>query len=186
MEKSIDISNNRKLVYYNIPGSTIDYNQISEGIIINNEVIKSYLLCKWDDYSFIGYNSKDKSHVEFEFDEEHLLYFPLLHFLDEDDEIIIDDDNCSLFNKRILKIYKDYDLIKMEFIDKTDSVFDNVHVFIKNICYDGRSKMDYFGLDTKERLNNFFDEAIDVILEDNHQITLEEYTKKNKILVKEK
>ena len=48
-------------------------------------------------------------------------------------------------------------------------------IFIKNVGFDLRSKIDCFKLDTKERLYKFFEDARTTLLEDYHQITIDEY-----------
>ena len=61
---------------------------------------------------------------------------------------------------------------------------DKFHVFIKNIGPDPRSKIDLNYKDTKKRLSIFFNEVIDILTEEYHQITLEEYDAKQKLKIK--
>ncbi|MCI8778594.1 MAG: hypothetical protein HFI87_05540 [Bacilli bacterium] len=86
-----------------------------------------------------------------------------------------------------MRFYKTDDIIILEFINKLDNYNDSIkhnkfNVFIKNIGLDCRSKIDCQNKDTKKRLWNFFEESIQNITEEYHQITIEEYDLKRKIL----
>ena len=184
MEKKLNINSNRKLIFSREPSYGTYLDEVEEGFSKNSKLDKGYSLSRWDDYAFVGYSSSRHHCVDFSFDVDHVLYFPLLHLLGDDDELIVDDDDSLELNRRYMRIYKDDDLIKMEFNDDFDDEIKKFNVFVKSINYDGRSKIDCFKLDTKERLAKFFDEAIENIIEDDHQVTMEEYTTRNKVLIK--
>jgi len=52
-------------------------------------------------------------------------------------------------------------------------------VFVKNILYDRRSKVDRKSKDTKSRLNNFFNEVYEDLINEYHQVSIEEYILNN-------
>lgn len=141
-----------------------------------------------EDYCFLSrYNvtfkemrkMKKQTHT---IENTHLLYIPLLHLLNGDEELIIDDDFTDEINERYLRIYKDNDNINIDFINEieNDRSFERFCVNIKNVEPDIRSKIDCLGKDTKKRLKCFFDEAINLIETKNNQISAEEkvYRKK--------
>lgn len=84
-------------------------------------------------------------------------------------------------------ISKKEDKIYISFINNKDKsdLIDKYHIFIKNIAPDGRSKIDHNYQDTKIRLNEFFREVEEVIKNEYHQMTVEEYLIKNNNHVKE-
>ena len=57
--------------------------------------------------------------------------------------------------------------------------FEKYRVFIKNIGPDCRSKIDCQYKDTKNKLFYFYKEANEILTNDYHQETIEEYTIKN-------
>ena len=52
-------------------------------------------------------------------------------------------------------------------------------MFVKNILYDRRSKVDRKSKDTKSRLNNFFNEVYEDLINEYHQVSIEEYILNN-------
>ena len=182
-EKRIQINKNRILIYRISKGYAKPTYTIEEGFIENREVIKTYSLSQWDDYGFNGwiYNDKEINSISFNFDKNHPLYFPLFHLLNYDDELLIDDDATRENNKIYIRLYREKDIIYMDFIDELneDNRIDKFYVFIKNITKDGRSKMDQENKDTKIRLFEFFNEVHNTLLMDNHQISMEEYLLEN-------
>lgn len=179
-EKSIPIQENRVLVYRISAGTFIKTYTITEGFLENRNVLKTYSLSKWDDYGLNGLSFEDEEvhHLSFEFDMNHPLFFPFFHLLNYDEELIIDDDDTRDEYKRYLRVHRDKDRIFMDFIDEVEdsSYFsERFHIFIKNILYDGRSKIDQKQKDTKLRLSAFFKEAHQVLTEECHQISIEEW-----------
>lgn len=177
---NIDINDNRKLSYAVIQEFLCDYH-IDESFYNGQELEKNYSFHRSSDYAFnaiffAGDDSKLKT-LSFSFDVDHPLYVPLLHLIDYDGELIIDDDDTREENKKYLKIYKKGDIIFLDFYNllENDRSFERFNVFIKNITFDGRSKVDHQNKDTRKRLNEFYSEAFD------RQITLEQWCVANHI-----
>ena len=184
LEKRIIINDNRILIYYISEGYVKLTYTITEGFIENGDVIKTYRLSQWDDYSFNGWINNDEGtqKISFEFDINHPLYLPLFHLLNYDDELLIDDDDTREDNKKYMLIYKNREKIYIDFInDLTHTHYSSqkFHVFIKNIVFDGRSKIDQDRKDTKKRLNVFFNDVHNILTNDYHQISIEEWLIKN-------
>ena len=181
LEKRIKINDNRVLLYLISPGFAKRTFTITEGFILNGEILKTYSLSQWDDYGLSGFiNNKDENKISFEFPRNHPLYLPLFHLLNYEKKLIIDSDDTSEDNIKYLSIYLKNGAIFMDFIDNSD--YSNVtnypekfYVFIKNICQDGRSKIDQLQKDTKKRLFVFFNEVHEILTNDNYQISMEEY-----------
>ena len=186
-EKTIRINDDRILKYNISDGFAKDEYIIMEGFIKDDEIEKTYYLRQWDDYGFTAWINdidKDIKNITYEFDMNHPLYIPLIHLLNYDEELIIDDDDTSELNKKCMRIYKKEDKIIIDFInlleeDNYYSSSEKFHVFIKNIVTDGRSKIDCQYKDTKERLFTFFDEVYDIFTNDHQQISIEEYLVRN-------
>ena len=187
MEKKIKISDNR-ILSYNTEDGYVLTNSIREDFFKNGKFEKYYVLSRWDDYEFNAYSAYDNTtRLFYEFDVEHPLYFPFLHLLNNDLELIIDDDNTHELEKKYMKLYKKDDKIVLEFRNKLRDneksiKYNRFNIFIKNIGPDCRSKIDCQYKDTKERIWNFFEETIQNITEEYHQFTIEEYEIKRKIL----
>lgn len=180
--KSIDIRiniNRDRILLYNIElGNECSTYSIKEGYIKNGDVVKSFSLTMRDDYNFIGSinDNDDVDKIYFEFDIDHPLFLPLFHLLNYDESLIIDDDDSTQDNIKYLEIYYKDAKIYMNFIDKTkEKSIDSFQVFIKNIDKDGRSKIERDEKDTKRRLLLFFDEVNDILVNNEKQITMEEY-----------
>ena len=188
--REIKIDNNNIIRYEIIPGYVplhkITYANLEDGI-------KTINFSRWDDYSFVSYQAKDFKDYDKTNSEKHVinkknpLYIPLLHLLNGEDELIIDDDDTSEMNKKYMKVYIEEDNIAVEFINELGNNFDieKFNIFIKNIYFDLRSKIDSLKKDTKERLYFFFDEVFELFREENHQISMEEYLLDNNLLTKE-
>lgn len=154
---------------------------IREYFFENGMIQKSFTLNRWHDY---GLNAdldeasieelEETTKISFEFDTNHPLYIPLLHLCQGD--LTIEDDDTRLHNK-YLRIYRKDNKAYMDFVNEEENsdVLNKFSIFIKNIMYDGRSKIDREGKDTKDRLLFFFNEAANNILNEYHQMTLEEY-----------
>ena len=172
--------NDDKDVSYNITGNLIPLHIIRT----NASGPKSIKFCRWDDYSFeswygIDYEKYKSLKNEFHtFEKDHLLYIPLLHLLNGEEELIIDDDETRELNKKYMKIFFSSDYIGIDFIynfDEDPVISDKFSVFVKNIGFDLRSKIDCVEKDTKERLYFFFGEVFNLFDEEYHQMTIEEY-----------
>lgn len=177
VEKRIKISENRVLIYKVLEGFTKPTYFISEGFIENGEILKTYDLNQWDDYGLNAWTEDENvNKISFEFDINHPLYMPLFHLLNYDKELLIDDDGTIEDNKRYILITRKDNKINMDFIDNTDCIHggERFRIFIKNICTDGRSKIDRYNKDTKKRLLLFFNESNKILNEIIHQINIEE------------
>ncbi len=183
-EKKFDINSNRKLMYQK---DSHTYS-LREAILGDGKLDKTYCLFKGDDYGFTGWTPSEKqdiNKISFEFDINHPLYMPLFHLLNYDDELIIDDDDTREFDKKYMYIYRNNNKIYIEFINnlndnKYATLSDKFNIFIKNVGYDGRSKIDSYFKDTKERLYVFFNDIDEILANGFYQITTEEYLVKNK------
>ena len=152
-------------------------------ILDSNDYQKVIKFSRWDDYSFYSWNNiknndYDKLKKEsYSFDKNHPLYVPLLNLLNGEEELIIDDDATAELNQKYMKIYHKKDKINISFVNelKNDQDIEKFNIFIKNIARDGRSKIDYFEKDTKERLHFFFQEVLSIFKEEHHQISIEEF-----------
>lgn len=172
--------NKNRTISYNVSNGYVPMQTIKEDIFEDGEFKKNYRLNRWDDYGFVGWSNdkKDINKLSFEFDKDHPLYIPLLHLINFDEEILIDDDDTYEINKKYLLIHKEEDKIIMDFINKlsTELEYEKFRVFIKNVGIDCRSKID---VDTKDRLYCFFKESYEELTNTYHQETIEEYTIKN-------
>ena len=181
LETRIQIDDNRILIYKITEWYPKPTYIITEGFLENGNVKKTYTLSQWDDYGLNGWVNEDKNinKISFEFNIGHPLYIPLFHLLNYDDELIIDDDTVEN-NKKYISIYKKNNTIFIDFVDNVNydnhmNLTEKFHVFIKNIGFDGRSKIDQFQKDTKKRLYIFFNEIYEVLINDFNQISIEEY-----------
>ena len=181
--KEIKVNSNEKVRYDYIDG-------ISITAINEKDCPNDIKFCRSDDYYFDSwydiddeeyYTKKRQLHT---FERNHSLYIPLLHLLNGEKELIIDDDDTYELNKKYMRIFLDGDNINIEFIYNLDEnlAFNKFCVSIKNIGFDLRSKVDDLGLDTKKRLYLFFNEIGNIFSEEYHQITLEEYLLNNNSL----
>lgn len=182
--KKIKVDDYKNVIYNISPG----YHCIHTIIATDTKDIKKNIrFSRWDDYSFKSWYSmkyedyellKNELHI---FEKNHLLYLPLLHLLNGEKELIIDDDEVKELNEKYMKIFFDGENINIDFVNNLDKnpFFDRFSVFIKNIGFDIRSKIDCLELDTKERLYFFFNEVLDLFKEEYHQMTIEEYLLNN-------
>lgn len=153
--------------------------RIEKDYIENNQIVKGFTLCQWDDYAFDVYIDNfdfSKESVKFIIDVNDPLFYSFHKLLEGLEELVIDSDEYEenmkmLFIRRI----NDFD-IELEFRSReSKKVLEKYTVFIKNIGFDLRSKIDCYGLDTKKRLFEFFENAKNALLDDVHQITIDEY-----------
>lgn len=153
--------------------------RIEKDYIENDTIINGFTLCQWDDYAFdvfLGNFDFSKESVKFIVEINDPLFFCFHKLLEGIEELVIDSDEYEE-NMRMLFIRRNAENnIELEFRSKcSKKISEKYSVFIKNIGFDLRSKIDYYGLDTKKRLFDFFENAKNVLLEENHQITIDEY-----------
>ena len=103
-KKTIKINDDRILKFYISDGYAQPMYTIMEGFIENDEIKKTYNLSQWDDYGFTAWINnidKDIKTISYEFDINHPLYIPLIHLLNYDEELIIDDDDEEIIEEVI-------------------------------------------------------------------------------------
>lgn len=184
IEKRIKINNNRTLIYNITKDSFITTYTIKEIFLENNKLKKIYTLSMWDDYNFNSYVDSNHNNdiVSYEFDKNHPLFLALFHLLNYDEELLIDDDGTMEDDKKYMLIKRINDKIYILFVNKLENnefLSKKFNVFVKNILYDGRSKIDSKSKDTKIRLNDFFNEVYEDLINEYHQISIEEYLLNN-------
>lgn len=153
--------------------------RIEKDYIENDQIVNGYTLCQWDDYAFdvfIGDSDFSKESVKFIIDMNDPLFFCFHKLLEGIKELVIDSDEYEE-NIRMLFIRRtNENNIELEFRSNCPKkLSERYTVFIKNTGFDLRSKIDCYGLDTKQRLFDFFENAKDALIEENHQITIDEY-----------
>ena len=91
-----------------------------------------------------------------------------------DKKFIIDDDETSEILEKYMVIEDVNNNIKIKFVNNLCGEYDfyRFYVFIKNIVPDPRSKIDDYK--TKIRIVNFLRDCEKVLLEEYHQITMDE------------
>ena len=167
IEKVLDIKNGRIFVResenYSI-STSFRYFVLDE----NGKPLKNFDFNMWDDFSFVANKRNlnlehDLKEIDFVIEKENPMYTPIKKFLNGEKRFVLDDDETYGINQKTMQILDLKENIKIIFrneIEKQDEyepIFDKFRVFIKNICYDGRSKLDQNSGDiTKERLINLF------------------------------
>ena len=183
MEKEVKLHDNNTVsldINKSYCGSTI---RITKRYFENGEYVKDFCLSMWDDYGFDAWidnieTLQTATQLSFVIPFDDPLYFCFLKFLRDDREFVIDSDDVSELNMKTFTIrLNDNDEIELVFENKMPNISacDKFNLFIKNIGFDLRSKIDCFNLDTKKRLYELFMDAKTAILEDYHQITIDEY-----------
>lgn len=142
---------------------------------------------QWDDYSFQAYlfdsNFDDINSINFIIKKDNPFYNSLNKFLNKDDLIIIDDDDTSEINKKLLQISRSQEEIIVSFSNELGkNEYEKFNVFVKNIATDYRSKIDSGDFDTKDRLYRLFEN----FREDFCPETLEEYPIKSEQIIMER
>ena len=183
MEKEVKLEDGNT-VSLNITKSYCGHTfRITKRYFKDGEYIKDFCLSMWDDYGFDAWIDdveilKNNSSISFKIPQHDPLYLCFLNFLGDLTEFVIDSDDISELNMKTMTIrLKEDGEIEVVFENKLDNISacDKFNIFIKNIGFDLRSKIDCFNLDTKKRLYKFFEDARNALLEEYHQITIEEY-----------
>ena len=152
---------------------------IEEYYIENDEISKSYRMCKNGGYHFSGWfndslQAKEQiQSLSYDFDSTHPLYIPLSHLLENDDTLVIDDEKTTELIKKYMMLCKTDDKISLFFINalKSDNVEKKFDILIKKTDYDHTSKTDSLDTDIKKRLDNFFIEVINTLVDENDHIS---------------
>ena len=154
--------------------------RIEKDYIINDQIINGYTLCMWDDYAFDVFLwdsiDKIKDEIVFIIDINDPLYFAFHELIMGIDELVIDSDEYDYGMKVMIVRKNENNDIELVFRTKMPKdASDRFSVFIKNVGFDLRSKIDCEGLDTKKRLSTFFEKIQSELTEDYHQINMSEY-----------
>lgn len=177
INKKIEIDKEHILLASVSPGYPCETFSVSEIYINNGEILKSLEFTIWDDMAFYVFCNNDKlDNIEFEFDINHPLYFSIKKLLGCDKQLIIDDDSTAADLKKYMVIKQEDEKYKFIFFNtknKENYDYYNFGVFIKNILPDARSKISDFSI--KLRLVDFFRNVQTNLLDEYHQITLDEY-----------
>lgn len=183
MKNEITLQDGNKIIIDIHNGYCTDVIQISKGYFEEKRLKKSITLTIWDDISFHGYISDDikSNSIEFDFEINDPIYFCLNRLLKDKEILIIEDDETYETNEKYIIIKKEKTTIKIIFVSKTNekSHYNKYNVFIKNIGQDPRSKI--ADLNIKYDIVNFFKECKETLLENNHQITFDEYIEESRI-----
>lgn len=133
---------------------------IDKGYIQNGEPLKVLTMSMTDDFGFEAFTFSDEEtdSVNFSIPQYDPLYKHLNTLLGANDDLIIDDDMTAEEKQKYMKIQKQEQDILVSFHNgsKEASTIDKFIITIINIMRDGRSKIDRDGLDTKEKLVEFF------------------------------
>ena len=165
----------------NVTLSFYDGNVLIRDEYSNGKTYNSYDFIVGNDFSISAYcDDIDSEELTFTIDIDHPLYYPLLHFLRNDNQIKI---NCDTRRDEYddicyISIAKEEEMITIHFVNHIPKIDDFPLPFnyvIINTMHDGRSKLDSRGTDIKDRLHIFFKEVIQLFTEEYHQITIEEY-----------
>lgn len=169
IEKEINIKNGRIIVkeFENYSISTsFRYFVLDE----NGKLLKNFDFNMWDDFSFAANKrdlnlDEDLKEIDFAVEKENPMYIPIKKFLNGEESFILDDDDTYEINQKTMQILDSKGSIKIIFRNEKEKqneeeyepIFDKFRIFIKNITFDGRSKLDQnSGDNTKERLINLF------------------------------
>ena len=194
MEKEVKLANERSVRVIVDNEELLPKINITECFCEDSLECAHYSLEQGDKFCFAASLDMDLQSEEnnktlvFNFNVDHPLYFPLLHLLGKDKEVIIKDDEVEDAEQKCLVIVNDNDLITMSFVDKTKaSIVSGKFVVTCDTKFDYLTNLSAVkNNDTKKRLYYFFHEASEVLLEDSHQISMEEYDVHKKVLEKEK
>lgn len=165
IEKTIKSKNGDITTYRERPSNWVGCRIIQKSYFEQGNLTKTIILSMGDDYGFEGHQEdasiqeiRKTSKVQFDFNEDDVLYKHLQGLLGQDNTLTIDDDETYGQNKKTIQIYKSDKTITIAFENKSQDkkLDDKFRIFIKNILYDNRSKIDHFQPDTKARLAQFF------------------------------
>lgn len=108
--------------------------------------------------------------VNFTFEQDDPLYSSLNNLLGDDEICVIDDDLTREEKMKFIKIARDNNniIVTIENRLKQNSIIDKFNVCVINMAYDGRSKIDQHGYDTKFRLKKFFRAVVQEFLIDKN------------------
>ena len=191
MRKEIELESGNIIIFDISDAYCGNMYQLTKAYFKNGKLEKYFTLSMWDDYGFNAYTVDDEEHkksnfVSFDIPLDDPVYFCFHGFLNEKEKIIIDTDDLVEENLKTMTIRRkenlDIEIIFENRLKNEDFSIEKFHVFIKNVIHDIRSKIDCNKYDTKGRLSRFFQDVTCVMMEECHQITMDEYilTKKYK------
>lgn len=168
MNKQIKLDNGN-ILYINKDEGYSGYEVIiGEKDFTNRKVLE---LSIWDDMAFTAITGDNTDYIEFVFDVNHPLYFCIRKLLGDNELLTIDDDNTNNKLEKYMIIKKEKEVYKFCFKNKNKE--NRFYIFIKNIGPDCRSKIADYSI--KFRLVDFFRDVENILLEEFHQITFDEY-----------
>lgn len=187
MEKEIKLDNERNLEVIIDEENNNKLKQIKESFAADGLTCAHYLLSRNGSFKFNAQldldliSEENKNNLIFEIDKDHLLYNCYLDLLNNDKELVIYDDNSK---EKYLTIKDEENLISLTFVDKTKEkeLSDKFSISCSN-------QLDYFtdkksikNNELKMRLACFFDETCDLLIYGSHQISMDEYSLRKKIV----
>jgi hypothetical protein len=129
------------------------------------------------DFAIKGENDKVNpdmnGRLEIKIESDDLYYIPLRNFLREDNIVTIEDDMCADRYGKKVSIALNEDCIKIIFEYLKEDSCNEFGIDIVNVLYDGRSKIDQMGLDTKHRLHQLFADLYRMFKERHEEFTNE-------------
>lgn len=153
---------------------------ITKAFFKDNELDKTITFSIWDDMSFNTHIHNEElcldiTELSFEIDIEDKIYYALNRMLGRSNSLIIDDDDTREELRNYLEFKRTNNKIIITFHDEDieKPLFERFNIFIKNIGPDYRSKIDDFNI--KYRLVRFFREAEEILTNEFHQYSLDEY-----------
>lgn len=170
MEKKLNINDNRVLYY--VSSDESDAIQIRDITTNRGYINNNYSFKKDKNYEINAYTINNNiTELMFEINSEHPLYQPFINLLGDKDIMIIDDDNTKENNKKYLMIKLINNNIVIQFVNnltnnKNKFSYERFNIFIKDVHYNLNSKIDKKGLDTKNRLELFFEEVNNLIIKE--------------------
>lgn len=179
MKKDIIVNENHITIYIN-SGYATDTISIVKAYFKDGKIDKTITFTIWDDISFRAYDF-DNNHmsrsnqIDFDISIDDKFYFALNRLLGDDDSLLIDDDDTKEKFVNYMKISRENNkiLISIHNEELNKPNFERFSVFVKNVGPDVRSKIDDFNI--KYRIYKFFMEAKEILLNECHQYTLDEY-----------
>ena len=145
-----------------------------EEFFMHRGIKKSYKIRCGDTFDFEGWintsleSRKSIDSLSYDFDKGHPLYTPLLHMLQDDEKVVIND-STQKKNTKNIEISKEEDKISIIFTNtiNPENMTKKFYVSLDK----GSTHSDKSSKNIKSRLNTFFKEAIDAM----YLISIENY-----------
>jgi hypothetical protein len=180
MEKKLKLNDGSYIVINSVNNSTCHIVEIHKGYIQDKKEVKSISFLLWDNYRFSAHTNEDNVNgLNFEFNSADPLYYALNRLLGNDAELTIDDDEEIELKKKYLNISRTYNGINIKFLNKKwqeDYYNSKYDVYVKKASSKANNNA------IKLRLLNFFIDAETILLDDNHQVTLDEYMEDKRVI----